>query len=325
MIEDGEEVNRRDHVGRTPLHVAIYSHSLEVGCVLINAGVRMTARLVGGRNSLHLAAQMGQATLVKKMLERSAYNKEKAKEKCKMDEAATVEETEGVRMSSDDDWSSEESNDEKPHRDPPAYKDEPEKDPDPLEDNEEEPDVLDTSTPDWDFGYTPLAFAILSGSLEVVDALLTAGADPSLVTHLKNQDIYPNKVNALHPLELTIYTQDEECAAKIAERLIAAQAISSTADESSFTIFPRIVYAGKTKIVASLLAHDENAKKVLNSPTWRNSSLVFPIVSTIMNGDYATLSLLLAQGAKLTYSPEDVSRAEEHKRYAEHQRLADLD
>jgi ankyrin repeat protein len=314
MIEDGEEVNRRDQVGRTPLHVAIFSQSVEVGCALIDAGARMTARLVGGRTSLHLAAQMGQAALVKKMLERSAINKEKAEEeKRKIEEAPTANETEGVRMSSEDDWSSDES-DEKPHREPPAYtKDEMEKDPDPLEDNEEEPDVLDSSIRDWDFGYTPLAYAILSGSLEVVNALLTAGADPSLVISTKNPD-------PLHPLAFTIYTQDEERGAKIAERLITAQAISSTADGSLFTIFHRIVAAGKTKIVASLLSHDANAKKVLNSPAWSGTVLVFPIVSTIMAGDYSTLSLLLAHGAKLTYTPEDVSRAE-LKRYAKHHRL----
>jgi ankyrin repeat protein len=261
MIEYGEEVNRRDHVGRTPLHVAIFSQSVEVGCVLIDAGARMAARLVGRRTSLHLAAQMGQVALVKKILERSAYNKEKPEEKRKVEEAATANETEGVRMSSEDDWSSEESDDKKPHREPPAYtKDELEKDPDPLEDNEEGPDVLDTSIRDWDFGYTPLAYGILSGSLEIVDALLTAGADPSLVVSTKHAD-------PLHPLAFTIYTQEEERAAKIAERLITAQAISSTADGSLLTIFHRIVAAGKTKIVASLLAHDANAKKVLNSPT----------------------------------------------------------
>src|SRR6266404_4873289 len=81
MIENGADLNRRDQVGRTPLHVAILSNSVEVGCALIDAGARMTARLVGGRTSLHLAAQVGQATLVKKMLERSAYNKEEEKRK----------------------------------------------------------------------------------------------------------------------------------------------------------------------------------------------------------------------------------------------------
>ena len=319
MIEDGEQVNCRDQVGRTPLHVAVLSNSVDVCCVLIDAGARMTARLVGGRTSLHLAAQMGKVTLVKKMLERSAYNTEKAEEdKRKAEEAAAVKETEGVRMSSEDDWSSGGSDDEKAHRQPPAYmkKDELENDPDVLEDNEEEPDVLDISTHDWDFGLTALSYGILSGSLEVVDALLNAGADPSLVAHAIKD------VDPLHPLALTIFTQDEERAAKIAERLIAAQAISSTADDNLFTIFHRIVAAGKTKIVASLLTHDPNAKKVLNSPAWygHGHGLVFPIVSTINAGDYATLSVLLAHGAKLLYLPEDTSRAEE-KWYVEHPHL----
>ena len=310
MIEDGEDINRRDQVGRTPLHVAIMSNSVEVGCALIDAGARMSARLVGGRTSLHLAAQMEQVSLVKKILERSDYNKEE--EKRKIEEAAAPKDTEGVRMSSEDDWSSEDSDDdEKPHRKPPTYakQDEPGKDSDPLEDNEEEPDIMDISIHDWDFGLTSLGYAILSGSLEVVDALLAAGADPTFVAHAKN-------VNPLHPLTLTMFTQDEERAAKIAERLIAAQAISSTADDHLFTIFHRIVAAGKTKIVASLLEHDPNAKKIINSPSWHVHGLMFPVVSTIMKGDYATLSLLLAHDAKLLYSPEDISRAEE-KWYAD--------
>ena len=312
MIEDGEDLNRRDQVGRTPLHVAIMSNSVEVGCALIDAGARMSARLVGGRTSLHLAAQMEQVTLVKKILERSAYNKEE--EKRKIEEAAAAKDAEGVRMSSEDDWSSDDE--EKPHRKPPTYakQDEPGKDSDPLEDNEEEPDIIDISIHDWDFGLTSLGYAILSGSLEVVDVLLAAGADPTFVAHAKN-------VDPLHPLTLTMFTQDEERAAKIAERLIAAQAISSMADNHSFTIFHRIVASGKTKIVSSLLEHDPNAKKIVDSPSWNNlnsyvQGLMFPVVSTVMAGDYATLSLLLAHGAKLSYSPEDISRAEE-KRYAD--------
>ncbi|KAF8267587.1 hypothetical protein EI94DRAFT_1801491 [Lactarius quietus] len=311
MIEDGEDLNRRDHVGRTPLHVAIFSNSVGVGCVLIDAGARMTARLAGGRTPLHLAAQMGYVSLVKKLVERSAYNNEKAEEeKRKMEEASADKETDGVRLSSEVDWSSDESDDEKPHRKPPAYvkSDEPEEDSDSLDDNEEEPDIIDISTHDWDFGLTALGYAILSGSLKVVDELLAAGADPSFVAQAKN-------VNPLHPLALTIYTQDEERGAKIAERLIAARAISSMADNFLFTIFHRIVAAGKTKIAASLLKHDPDAKKVLNSPAWYCFWLVFPIVSAIEAGDYATLSLLLAHGAKISFSLEDISRSEKRTSY----------
>ncbi|KAI9462535.1 hypothetical protein F5148DRAFT_1286433 [Russula earlei] len=218
MIKEGEDVNRRDHVGRTALHLAILSNSVEVASVLIDAGARMTARLVGGRTTFHLAAQMA------------------------------------------------------------------EKDADPLEDDNEAPDVLDLSTSDWDFGLTALGHAILFGSPEVVDVLLTAGADPNFAARAKG-------TRPLHPLTLTIHTQDEECAVKIAERLIASRAISSTADENLLTILHRVVLSGKTKIAASLLSRDSNAKKILNIPASGNGiGLVFPVVSSILSGDYATLA-----------------------------------
>ncbi|KAH9970349.1 ankyrin repeat-containing domain protein, partial [Lactifluus volemus] len=296
IIEDGEELNRRDHVGRTPLHVAIMSNSVEVAAILIDAGARMTARLVGGRTAFHLAAQMGQPVIVGKMLARK--EKQKAKEAAKAD-SDDPERAERVRMSSEDDWSSEESDDGQPPRKAPANDD-------PLEDHEEEPDVLDLSISDWDFGLTALGYAILSGSLEVVDMLLAAGADPNFPGRAKN-------ANPLHPLTLTIYTPHEDCGAKIAERLVAAQAIASTADEKLLTIFHRIVASGKAKIVTSLLSCDPTAKKVLDIPAWSGYGLMFPVVSAILAGDYAMLSVLLAHGARLVYSPEDVSRAEEKR------------
>ncbi|KAI0263726.1 hypothetical protein BC834DRAFT_290264 [Gloeopeniophorella convolvens] len=318
MIEDGEDVDRRDHVGRTPLHVAILSESVESANILIDAGARMTARLVGGRTSFHLAAQMGQSSLIKKMLERSAYNDEKAKEdKCKAEEAAkSGEETEHVRMSSEDDWSSEEDDDDDDDDDgdkKPTPKttagtttDDVKKDAELLEDNEEEPDVIDIAIKDWDFGFTALGYAILSGTIDVVDTLLSAGADPNSPTRTKD-------TNPLHPLTLTIYTQDEDRAVAIAERLVAAQALSSAADERMFTIFHRIVASGKTKILATLLKRDPNAKKVLDIPAWSMQDLVYPVVTAINAGDYATLSVLLAHGVKLAYSAQDISRAEEKR------------
>lgn len=307
MIEDGADVNRRDHVGRTPLHVAILSNSIECANALIDADARMTARLVGGRTSLHLAAQMGQTSVVKKMLTRSAYNAERAaEEKTKVENAGDAER---VRMSSEDDWSSEESVDVKPSKVPPT-KSAAEKDADPLEDDKDEPDILDVSIPDWDFVLTALGYAILFGFAEVVDVLLVAGADPNSAARVKG-------MIPLHPLVLTCYTQSDEQAVKIAERLVAAQAISSTADEKRLTILHRLVIAKKTRIVASLLRCDQNAKKVLEIPARSGSGLVFPVVSSILSGDYATLSVLLAHSAKLAYSPEDTSRAEEAASYVQ--------
>jgi ankyrin repeat protein len=305
MIEDGADVNRRDHVGRTPLHVAILSNSVDCADILIDAGARMTARLVGGRTSLHLAAQMGQTSLVQKMLSRSAFNAEKlAVEKNKAGEATIEEDAERVRMSSEDDWSSEESVQfPGKHRRRIPTKNDVEKEVDTLEDDKEAPDVLDVSIPDWDFGLSALGYAVIFGSVEIVDVLLAAGANPIAATRVKG-------TTPLHPLILTTYTQNEERAAKIAESLVGAQAISSTADGRRLTIFHRIVIARKTKIVASLLRCERNARKVLDIPAQSGFGLMFPVVSSILSGDYATLSLLLAYGAKLAYSPDDVSRAE---------------
>ena len=240
------------------------------------------------------------------MLARSAYNEAKSvEEKLKAEEAEKKPEvTEHVRMSSEDDWSSE-SDDGNPLQKAPVKSDT-EKDSDPLEDDKETPDILNISNPDWDFGITPLGYAILFGSLEVVDVLLVTGADPNHAARAKNAD-------PLHPLTLTIYTQDEDRAAKIVERLVAARAVSSTADNKFLTILHRMVIAGKTKIVMSIFNCDPNAKKVFDLPAWVGLGLMFPPVSSILSGDYATLSVLLAHGAKLVYSPEDASRAERAK------------
>ena len=202
MIEDAEDLNCRDHVGRTPLHVAIMSNSVECANILVDAAARMTARLVGGRTFSHLAAQTGQISLVKKMLAHSAYNEVKSAEEKPMAEEAekNTEATERVRMSSELDWSSE-SDDGKSPQNVPVKGDT--EDSDPLEDDKGTSDILDISNPDWDFGITPLGYAILSSSLEVVEVLLVAGADSNHAARAKDAD-------PLHPLTLTIYTQDED-------------------------------------------------------------------------------------------------------------------
>jgi len=142
-----------------------------------------------------------------------------------------------------------------------------------LEDDKEEPDVLGVSIPDWDFGLTALGYAIIFGFVEVIDVLLAADADPNFTTRVKG-------TNPLHSLVLTLYTQSEDLAVKIAERLVAVQALSSTADEKRLTVFHRIVIARKTKIVASLLRCDQNARKVLDIPARSGYGIVFPLVSS---------------------------------------------
>ena len=321
-------MDRRDHVGRTPLHVAVLSDAGDIACDLVDAGARMSARLVGGCSALHLAAQRGMAGMVRKMLERSALNKEKAEAEKVAKKAAA--EADPEMPSSEDDWSSEEVEAEDDHDDlndgddddgrkkrtdtkarktdddPPVA----DADVDALEDSADEPDILDISAPDWDFGLTPLAHAIIAGAPDVIDVLLAAGADPKL----------PSKATyarpALHPLTLTTLTRDEARGAQIAVRLLAAGASSSVADESLLTLFHRIVLAGKTRVAAAVLRHDPNVKAVVGFPAWVMNVLTYPFVSAIAKGDYAMLAVLLAYGSKVNITSEDVARAEDMRQVA---------
>ncbi|KAI0668109.1 ankyrin [Trametes maxima] len=318
LAKEGADVDRRDHVGRTPLQVAILSRASDVACDLIDAGARMTSRLVDGRTALHLGAQLDLPNVVRKLLERSASNAEKAKEE--REAAKRIKEGDDVmdvggggadeendddeRDSSEDDWDSDD--------DAKKSKNTREPKPDASQIPEEEqdvPDVFDVNLPDWDYALTPLQYAVAFGSPSSVEELLAVGADPKLVTQADGYLAKP-----LHPLTLTALTQDVRVACEIAKKLFSCGAVSSEADSSLFTIFHKIVCAGKAALVDAFLQHDPNAKAVLDTPyVTTNAQLTFPVVSAIARGSYATLAVLLSYGAKYVFTEEDWSRARDLK------------
>lgn len=327
LIEKGVDINRRDHVGRTALHVAILSKASNIACILIDAGARMSARLVDGRSALHLAAQLDQPSVVRKLLERSVVNQEQAK-------AAKPEDTEDIetgdpkateRLSSEDDWTSEEDdvidmnsgdedegaddegdNDddddkEQPNNNKAATAAEIPQDPENFLEENDEPDILDINLPDWDLGFTPLAHAVMTGSLTVVEALLVGQADPKLLSTTRG--------TAFHPLTLTILREDEDEASKILERLILAGASTSTADDQMRTIFHRALVQDKLKLVSTILRCDPNAKAVLDFPSFGWRTVYFPLMSAVQHSKYAMLALILAYGAKVVFTEENITRA----------------
>ncbi|KAF8164738.1 hypothetical protein B0H34DRAFT_686396 [Crassisporium funariophilum] len=118
LLKGGEiDVNHRDHVGRTTLHVAILSKALEIACDLIDAGARITARLVDGRTPLHLASQYDEVTVIQKLFEKNALNvaeEELKNPKATDDGEAKITVDTKVpteRPSSEDDWSSHDDDD----------------------------------------------------------------------------------------------------------------------------------------------------------------------------------------------------------------------
>lgn len=279
----------------------------------------MTARIVDGRTALHLAAQLNLPAVVRKLLARSAVNdeeakaaaekeaEEKAKEKdVKMDtdEEIDIEDSDGededMRDSSEDDWSSDEDaakkNKKNGEQDNGAI----------PEDPEDEPDVFHIDAVDWDYVLSALDYAVASGSLEVVELLLANGANPKLVTTPKHS----YQVRYAHPLILAATTEDDDKSNQIAEKLIAAGAVTSEADDNLLTIFHRSIYSRRPGLVSTFLRVDPNAKVVLSVPAMDNySTTVFPVVSAIHDGAYSVLAVLLAYGAKLQITRDDFERA----------------
>ena len=288
LIQSGTDVNRRDHVGRAPLHLAIMVRAADVASDLVDAGARMTARLVDGRTSLHLAAQVGHAGIVIKILDRSAMNAKRAEEEKQRAEKHSDDEmdvdndhTDSERASSDDDWSSDSSEDHQLATTEDSNTKSAQEGAIP-EDAEDEPDVFDLAIADWDLAFTALGHGIASGSLEVVEELLSRGANPSQFTK-------PQSYSAphLHPLTLTSLVKDKKAAAQIAARLVSAGAASSTIDGSNLSIFHRLVRCGgQHELVASLLASDPKVKLALNHPFSHCEKLVYPIVSAIAQGEW---------------------------------------
>jgi ankyrin repeat protein len=335
-IKKGIDVNRRDHVGRTPLHVSILSNAVEIACDLIDAGARMTARLVDGRTPLHLAAQMGQLVVIRKLLERNAINAEQDKSGDNLSIGDTVTKSSVHDSDSQDDWSSHQTESDADTLGVRSMDDEDGDDEDEGEDDgghakptsgasrtkaqvnqteaadvdgvpedaADEPDILDVNAVDWDFSFTPLMYAIVLGSLAVVEELLSAGADPKIVT--AGKDHYSLLLN---PLSLTLITENDDRAAEIAKRLLVAGASSSTADSQMMTIFHRAVGTNNTNITSTLLRCDPNANTVLNFPSMVYNTMTFPLITAINNGNYSMLALLLAHGVKFVITEEDISRA----------------
>ncbi|MCX5661056.1 MAG: ankyrin repeat domain-containing protein [Planctomycetota bacterium] len=72
LIEKGASIDAQDDAGLTPLLVAVWNNRLEAADLLLAKGAKVAgkAAMLEGQGPLHIAARMGNADLVAKMLER---------------------------------------------------------------------------------------------------------------------------------------------------------------------------------------------------------------------------------------------------------------
>ncbi|KAG7089893.1 hypothetical protein E1B28_011527 [Marasmius oreades] len=91
-----------------------------------------------------------------------------------------------------------------------------------------------------------------------------------------------------------------------------AGASCSLADDELVTLFVKLIQANKTQLVLALLRVDPKAISVINFPYVSGYSymtdIIFPVVCTISNENYAMLAALVAYGAKIAFD-EDVTEA----------------
>ena len=347
LIREEIDVNQRDHVGRTALHVAILSKTPEIACDLINAGARITARLADGRAPLHLASQYDEVTVVRRLLEKSAQNVEESKVADAMDE----DEGEGEkapkkaaeRPSSEDDWSShddddiemvdtedengDDDEDDSNNKDEEMVDAEDENSDDDEDEEKSRRKSEATPIPETPSGDIPddendepdiievngldwdFGFSALSYAILFASLPILE----ELLTAGADVKLVtkPQSGYPLHPLSLTILREDEDEACKIAERLILAGATSTTANEGMDTIFHAIVRSGREKLVATVLRCDPHARTVIDFPLVRYQNVIFPISTVITQQHYAVLAVMLAHEVKLVLDEADITRAYE--------------
>lgn len=325
--QEGIDVNRRDYTGRTPLHLATMASTPEVVQCLINNGARLIARLVDGRTALHIAAARGNTEMVKALMNKSLENEADEDEKQEARRAAKRAEhgdsdTEMKDENEDEDseseaseltLGSEEDSDEGSDSmtmgsfvKVDAEKKLPEDAI--LDDSGDEPDIYEVDIISWDYGLSPLHFAIVNGHLDVIELLVSEyGADVLLPVKIMEPGSKDAK-GAIMTLLLALSLPTAK-AKDVVTLLLKLGATSAQADMNRYTTFHYVVNSGNEDILDLLVANDKPvALSVLNNvgslSRWDNSGNT-PLITAIEKDHKTMISKLLALGAKPTLPFDD--------------------
>jgi ankyrin repeat protein len=325
--------NRRDHTGRTPLHLAVTSSTVEIVNCLLEHGANLIWRLADGRTALHLASSRGDPRIVAALLERSDLNAmETKKETEAVIEAATrhsstaasnvalerhtsegnpdAEEAELLEPSDTDSVTGSEASGDLGEstfiKIETCKKDLPKK---PAAQEtaeasaklEKADDVFDLSAPSWDSGCVPHHYAIALGKSDALDVLLSHDADPLVPIKLTNA-YNGDASGAILSLVLALILSPEK-AKVIVKKLLDAGAKSSQADLDANTALHYFANHN-AEMLDYLFMHDRiPAKKALHwvavggyqyTPTYAT-----PLRAAIENGDFETFQKLLDLGSKI--------------------------
>lgn len=317
-------INRRDHTGRTPLHLATQCSSPEVVQCLIENGARIVARLVDGMTALHIAALRGNAEMVKSLLEKSEANEEEEAEKEEAKTTATKQDGdtqmseagEEQHLSEDEDMEdvASDQSDESTAMTEGSFvkvndKSASEGETLPEDEGDDEPDVYDVNVVAWDAPVSPLHLAILGGHLAVIKTLIsTFGADVLLPVKLVESYSREPKA-AILTLILAAQVSGSQ-SFDVSKMLLSLGASSAQADMNRISALHYVIAKRNIPVLKACFSIDEPAAKgalsqlVVRLPYGRESADT-PLTTAIRAGDADLVNMMLDLGSKPTIELDD--------------------
>ncbi|KIW93355.1 uncharacterized protein Z519_05960 [Cladophialophora bantiana CBS 173.52] len=317
------DVNRRDHVGRTPLHLAVMCSTPEIVQCLIDHGARLVSRMYNGMTALHLAAHRGEVQIIKDILDKSNANEEQ--------EALKEDARREARRAAAD-------NSQESHDNASDLSDNDSFDSEAFEDGEEDamtegsfvkvggiseaqdsedkdgPDVYDVDVLAWDSPLSPLHLAILGGHMDVVKVLIdNYGAD--VLLPVKIVDEYNTKhakaaiLTICLALELPLQQANETV-----KGLLALGASFTQADMNFISALHYAVNSAKTLILQTMHSADTSSfAKAVNfivvSGYWSQPTIETPLLTAIRTGKPELLEHLIQMGVKPHIDLESFAQA----------------
>lgn len=309
------DVNRRDHTGRTPLHLATMCSTPEIVKCLIEHGARLVSRLYNGMTALHIAAHRGDVQMVKDILEKSEANEEEESRKeearkeqrraaaCKAadKEAAKPDSESTDSFESDEDMDDDDDDDGMTEGSFVKIRGG-EEAPDAMAEDKDEPDVFEIDVLAWDSPLSPLHLAILAGHTDVIDLLIDDyGAD--VLLPVKILDSYDRKsaraaiLTIVIALELPLQKANETV-----KTLISHGASAVQADMNHITALHFAISHAKTLILETLQEADATAfSKACNflavSGWYSSPSVKAPLLTAIRTRKMEVVQTLIKAGA----------------------------
>ncbi|KAL2787676.1 hypothetical protein BJX66DRAFT_280088 [Aspergillus keveii] len=321
-LANGVDINKRDHTGRTPLHLAAMASTLEILQYLVDSGARITWRLADGRSALHLAAARGNVEMVRSLMRKSEQNEE-AEAQRQMQQIKPRAADSETESHTEDDTSLVSSPSEDGSTDHVSYatgsfvkvkKEEPDKDePFAADSDLSDPDILDVNAIEWDLDASPLHLAIMNGHVEAVEELVTAfGADVLLPIKPNGR---PRSVNLNLVLAFALpLERAKEMTAKLLQ--LGASPAQATSDHKTSLLY--LAAAGHHDILDLYLHYDQPAvARAINHLTvveipHQVMSAQSPLTAAIRAKNSTLASRLLELGARPSISfQEFMSSAQE--------------